>query len=82
MAVRECASLDILAGDTDMIVVVDKRRKGQSLSSGPVKSSTIQYGLQPLIVYFLDLRMEFHAFRKLVDLLAHFKELSFVHASS
>lgn len=36
MALRESTTLDVLAGNTDVMSLGDQRAKGQGLSSGPV----------------------------------------------
>lgn len=45
VTLRECTTLDVLSGNTDMHALEDKRTEGESLSGGPIDVGTLLHSL-------------------------------------
>ena len=76
MPVRECASLNVLAGKSHMVAVIDERGKSEGLCGSPVDALALYDGLVPGCENLLELWVELFVLWKHRDLFAELCELS------
>lgn len=70
VSVGEGASFDVLAGDSDVVTLLEQSSESESLGCSPVNSLTLRDGFLSGFVDLLDLRVEFPVIRESSDFLS------------
>ncbi len=74
MSMREGASFNVLAWQSDLETLMDESREGQSLGSAPINTFALLDGLSSELVNLFDLGVEFPVAWEGGDFISYFSE--------